>query len=68
MSVSIATLGMFGGMGGDAPALPAGQGVPVDFRKEEHAVKPLLTVKNIRSSSEQIHEVNMSVISIKSLE
>ena len=68
MSVSIATLGMFGGMGGDPLAFPGGGGVPVDIRREEHAVKPLITVKNVRYSEEHIHEVNMSIISIKSFE
>jgi hypothetical protein len=68
LSSLIATLGWFPTAGGGGPSLPAGSGVPVDFRREEHVVKPLITVKNIRSSSEQIHEVNMSVISIKSFE
>ena len=60
-SISIATLGMYAqGIGGGGISVPPGQGVPVDFRREEHAVRPLITVKNV-TFEERLHEITMSV-------
>jgi len=66
MSINIATLGMFGGMGGD-PVGPAiiGSGVPI--KKEEELYKPSILVRRVEFGDKIDQEQLRGTIIVKSI-
>jgi hypothetical protein len=61
LSSLVATLGYYPIVASTAPI--SGSGVPVDFRKEEQIIKPLLIVKKVEYyEGSEVQNVNRTVI------